>query len=896
MTSLRRSFRRLLAVLRFAHAEDDLSREIAAHLQLIEDDLVARGMTREAARLAARRTFGGVEQAKEHQRDARAFRWLDDSRIDCKLGARMLVKYPGLSLIGGAGLAVAMAIGASFFALLYSVAYSTLPLDDGDRIVALENWDVDRNNEERRAMHDLIAWRSDMKSVEQISAFRTIGRNLIVPGGSSEPVRVAQMTASGFQLARVSPILGRPIVAADELRGALPALVIGHDVWQSRFGGDTAVIGREVRLGTVAHTIVGVMPAGFGFPVSHGYWTALSVDAAGFGRLDGPAIFIFGRLRDGVTMAQAQAELSTLGARAAAAFPATHAKLQPRVMPYAHPILDIQGMTAWQFSAMQSTVTMLLLIVAVNVAILIYARTAARQGEIAVRTALGASRRRIVAQLFIEALVLSCVSAAAGVLLARFGMSQGFAILAEEGGGLPYWIDASIPAATIIYAGTVALLVAVIAGVVPALYATGRHVQSRLKPTGSSDGLRLGRTWTALIVGQVALAVAGLPATVALGWNESRGALTLPAFDEEPFLTATISPDPESSADAGIDQPGDRSLAQQRFTKLETDLVASLEAESAVADVTVAEQIPGDEGRAQIIVDDEAPPRSGAPLARVNRVAGDFFDALDARVLAGRGLAATDAAGAPVVVVNRAFVHRILGDGNAIGRRVRYLGVPQYDAARIDTAPTYEIVGVVTDLMTNRADPDLIEPAIFHPRQPAMSATMLIRIRGANPGQFGPRLRTLVASFDPSARVAIRAFTELKRQQVLAFRLVVIAMTLIVISVLMLSAAGIYAMMSFIVSQRRKEIGIRAAMGADARRLLFAIFSTAAKQLGTGVIAGAVLAAGLDAASGGELLGSIGRSLLPVMAVVMIAVGLIAAIGPARRGLKVQPTDALRAE
>ena len=343
MTTIRRFVLRLLSFFRPGAAEAELSREIHSHLQLLEDEFVSKGMSRDEARLAARRAFGGVEQAKEHQRDARGFRWLDNSRMDFKLGARMLAKYPGLSLIGGAGLAVGVAIGAGFFAFFYSFLYATLPVEGGERIVALENWDIDANNEMRRSMHDLVMWQREMKTVGEIGAFRTIARNVTFAGGSAEAVQVAQITAAGFNITRVTPVIGRAIVAADESAGASPIVVIGYDVWHSRFGGDASVLGRELRLGNVVHTIVGVMPEGYGFPVNHSYWIPLSTDAAAFGPREGPDIFIFGRLRDGVAMAQAQAELSALGAQAASAFPLTHARLQPRVMPYAHPILDIQG-------------------------------------------------------------------------------------------------------------------------------------------------------------------------------------------------------------------------------------------------------------------------------------------------------------------------------------------------------------------------------------------------------------------------------------------------------------------------------------------------------------------------------------------------------------------------
>jgi ABC-type lipoprotein release transport system permease subunit len=208
----------------------------------------------------------------------------------------------------------------------------------------------------------------------------------------------------------------------------------------------------------------------------------------------------------------------------------------------------------------------------------------------------------------------------------------------------------------------------------------------------------------------------------------------------------------------------------------------------------------------------------------------------------------------------------------------------------------YEIVGVVTDLGTNTIDPDSINPVIYHSLQSSTRATALIRVRGNDPLQFSSRLRELTSALDPTLRLRIVTLSEMKRQGMIGLRLMLLGSSLVVVTVLLLSAAGIYAMMSFTVSQRRKEIGIRAALGADAGQLLRSIFTKAALQLATGVVVGTVLVLLIDRASEGEMLGSLGRPLLPVTAVVMTIVGLFATIGPARRGLRIQPTEALRAE
>ena len=888
MTVLCRFARRLVAPLRSGRAEDDLAREIRAHLQLLEDRFRSQGLSPEEARFAAQRAFGGIEQVKEQHRDARAFRWMDDSRVDFKLGARMLRKYPGLSIVGGIGLAAAIAIGSSAFAFFYAYIYATLPIDEGDRVVAVENWNVEQNNEERRSLHDFVAWRTELRTVEELSAFRTIGRNLIVPGGTIEPVQIAEITASAFTLARVPPRLGRFLVPEDERPGAPPVVVIGHDVWQSRFASDPAIVGRDVRLGSHVHTIVGVMPEGFKFPVNHNYWLPLQIDLAAFGRGQGAAVFIFGRLARNAELTDAQAEVKIIGDRTAAQFPETHARLEPRVMPYAHPIMDIQGITRWWFAMTQATMSLLLVIVSVNLAILVYARTATRHGEIAVRTALGASRRRIVGQLFIESLVLSSAAAGVGLLLTRFGLQAAHQLMRLEGGSLPYWIDFGIPAAGYVYVAVLTIGSALISGVLPALRATGRGVQHALRELGGSGGMRLGRTWTALIVVQVALAVAGLPIAISMGWGEMRAGTTRPAFAAERYLAAPFRLDAEPPA-AG--NAGDFAI---RFEKLRTDLLARVEAEPEVSDVTTAAMVPGDEASRQIDVD-QVTDVSTAPTVYVNRVAEDFFEAFDAPLLTGRQLTIADAGG-NAVVVNRAFVQRVLGNDAALGRRIRYRDGRNTDAIALSSEQWFEIVGVVGDLQTNPLDPGLVTPNVFHMLDPqhASVLTLIVRTRDGDAGAFAERLRSLLTTLDPTARITPRPMLELYRQMDLAVRLVAMVIGLITLSVMLLSAAGIYALMSFTVSQRKKEIGIRAAMGADGKRLLISIFSRAAGQLGAGVAAGMIFAVFLDVATGGDALGSAGLAVLPVIAVLMVGVGLIAAFGPARRGLRVQPTAALR--
>ena len=221
--------------------------------------------------------------------------------LDFKLGARMLVKYPGMTIVGGLAIAVAIAIGAAFFEFATQAVNPALPLEDGDRIVGIRTWDTVAAREDRRMSHDVIAWRTQLKSVQDLGAFRTLEQNLIIDDGAAEPVEVAAVTASTFRLARVPPLLGRALVEADEQPGAAPVIVIGYDLWLRRFSGDPTVVGRTVRLGRTRAVVVGVMPERFAFPVAHSLWAPLSLNAEGE-RHAGPSIQVFGRLAHAATI------------------------------------------------------------------------------------------------------------------------------------------------------------------------------------------------------------------------------------------------------------------------------------------------------------------------------------------------------------------------------------------------------------------------------------------------------------------------------------------------------------------------------------------------------------------------------------------------------------------
>ena len=276
----------------------------------------------------------------ERQRQRRIRKGPAFSALDFTLAWRMLLRYPGLSLVSVLGMSVGITIAAGAFTIVSMMMGTTLPLPEGDRLVSLVNWDASTNNRELRLLYDLEAWR-DAKSIEDFSVSRNVQRNLIVGGRPPEVVMVAEISASAFRAARVGAYRGRTLLPEDERAGAPDAIVIGHDEWVRRFGADPDIVGQSVGLGPTAYTIVGVMPEGFGFPTYHSFWIPWRLDAAAYAPRSGPSINVFGRLAPGATLESARAELTAISRRLAAASPATHEHLRPLVIAYAHAFSDM---------------------------------------------------------------------------------------------------------------------------------------------------------------------------------------------------------------------------------------------------------------------------------------------------------------------------------------------------------------------------------------------------------------------------------------------------------------------------------------------------------------------------------------------------------------------------
>ena len=818
--------------------------------------------------------------------------------LDMKLGGRMLVKYPGLTLIGGLAMAFSIWVGAVVFEMVRVTIHPTLPFPGGDRIVKIESWDRRESRQEARMLHDFALWRGTLRSVTDLGAYSDVSRNLVVDGGEVRPVKVAAITASAFRIAPTLPLLGRVLVESDERPEAPPVLLLGHHVWRTRFAGDPGVVGRSVRLDDGFAQIVGVMPETFKFPVSHDLWVPLRVTAADRLPRSGVNVTVFGRLAPGAGIEEAQAEVEVVGKRLAAGLRETHEHLRPFVRSYA----AFFGEPGSSYALMRSfNVFALLLVVLLcsNVALLLFARAATRETEILVRSAIGASRARIVAQLFAEALVLGGLAATVGLAAVAITLRLwGREFFAVQEGGVPFWVDPKLSLPTVLYAGVLTLVAAAVAGIVPGLKVT-HDIGARLKHGTSGGGLRFGGVWTAVIIAQVAVTVA-VPAAIFVEQGELRRIESYDGgFESEQYAALTLAMLSERD---GVDTTA-------RYAAAVGALRERLVAEPGVAGVTVTTTLPR-LGHPEAAI--ELSDRSGASVAvpkRVDiaRVDPSYFDVLGAPVRAGRGFGAGDAAeGARVVIVDQGFVDQVLGGRNAVGRQLRL--APKDGAPAGEERPWFEIVGVVKDLGMSAAWEREPAAGVYFPvRLDRGPLQMIVHARGGDPLALSPRIRTLAMAVDPTLRLGeIQRLDEVADDLLWILRLWLRITAAVTGIALLLSLAGIYAVLSFAVARRTREIGVRAALGASNRAVMTAIFRRPLTQVAAGVAVGTVLvgvvvtllAAPAGTPPGGDGVASAALQIVMLVAyaVVMFGVCMLACIVPTRRALRVQPTVALRAE
>jgi predicted permease len=828
------------------------------------------------------------------------------SWLDFRLGLRMLVRYPVLTVVGGLAMAFAIGAGAGIFEAIQKATNPVLPLPEGDRVVGLGYWDTAEHGQRPASPYDFLAWRAGLRTVEDIGAFRLRQQNLIVGREGGEPVDLAEISASAFRLAGAAPVLGRPLLDADEAAGAEPVAVIGHRLWHRRFAADPGVVGRSVQLGGTRVTIVGVMPERFAFPVSQHLWTPLRPSTLPQQPGRG-ALRVFGRLADGATMRDAETEMSALADRARSELPKAYATLAPQVVPYPASIIAIPSdfLVRAGIQSINVFAALFLIIICGNVALLMFARAASREREILVRGALGASRGRIVMQLFAEALVLGAIAAAIGLTFADLGFRWMLDLMSDGSDEWPFWITGGLSPATLAYAVGLTLLASVIAGVVPALKVTTGRLETRLREaSGGTGGLRMGGIWTVLIVAQIALTVLFTAVAYVAHRQAAQIAATTTAFPVGEYVAARVEME-RPAADAVESSESDDAFLRN-YGALVRSLEQRLATEPAVAAVTIAERLPLLPQSDDLIEVDQAAaePSGGGSEYRVatTAVAANFFDVFHSRPIAGRLFSLADVTrNADAVVVNQLFVERVLQGRPAIGRRIRM----KAEGSRVLEPPGQwlEIVGVIPDLVMNDAPLKLDNPAkpvVYRALRPT-THPLHVGLRAAQGAPIASMLRQVATELDPRLRLtAVTPLDQATRSDAGAWRVTANVIVFLSAITLFLSLAGIYAVMSFVVTRRTREIAVRVALGAHARAVVIETVRRPLTTVAVGAVLGCVPLASLVALSMRSQadLGAIAERALVLVGytVLMIAVCATACLGPLRRALRVQPIDALREE
>lgn len=807
------------------------------------------------------------------------------SLLDVKLGLRMLMKNPGLTLAAGFALAVGIPVGLApgHGARVFE---TPPPYPAPEQLLIVKTMDRARSGWSVSTAGDFVRWRESTSSFAEMGAATASLFNLMLDDEQATPIRGARVTASTFSILRVPPLLGRTLMPTDEVPGAPPVVVLAHDVWRSRFGADPAIVGKSIRIGTDQHTIVGIMPEDFFFPVREALWLPLSIDPTS-ADLDARDYRIFGRLNDGATPEMARAEFEVIGQRAAHDLPESHARLSPLVLSYTPGLFGIRESLKNDggFYFVQSLAILILVVACSNVGMLVFTRTTARARELAVRTALGASRARIVSQLFVESLVLALAAAGVGLFAADQIADASLQWIDDI---LPVWFDLGVTPRTAAWALTLAALSAVVMGVIPALRVTGERVQQSIqKASAEKSGVRFGGTSSLLIIADVALAVATI--ILAVGLHDRTDQVEQP-YGADQFLSATLHL-PEDIA-LGND-PTVAATFRARVRETQGELVDRLRLESAVSGVSVASLLPGmDHGERNLEIEGESYGQGVRHRAAPVRIGAGFFEAFDRPIREGRGFTASDhEPNSRSVIVNTGFSDKLLGGRSPVGRRFRYLV-----QGAAEPGPWYEIVGVVDPLGMGRA----ANAGVYHPMSPGeLNPVLLVARIGDDPESFSSRLRTIAAEVDPSAIV-----TEVQSlDAVFSFNRFVLAWVAsgakVMIGILFaLSVSGIYALVSFTVTERTREIGIRAALGAPRSRLVAILARRAILQLAVGVLIGSTLSLSVlwRIESDGLLSYEV-----PMVAAFITSLGLTLLIGitactaPTLRALRIEPTEALGA-
>jgi len=865
--------------------ESELSEELNAYLQNAADAKVQAGATPEEALRSARLELGGMETVKH---EVRAVGWEFAIEVfvqDARYGIRMLRKSPLFTAVAVTAIAIGIGANTAMFSLIDAILLRPLPYPEPQRLIVVGTQQRGRSEMDLMGTADFLAWRDHQQSFEQVAVLDRAGRSFALSGmGAPERIPGVGVSANFFSMFGVAPLKGRGFQPGEDRPGAPGVVVVSEQFWRDHLGSDPAVLNRTLTLDGKLRTIVGVMPAGFRFP------SRRPVDVWAIRTLNPPAarppygLVGLGRLKPGVSVRKAAAELNDIAAQVAAQYPSSP-DLVGVMMP----------MKEWMVSDVSTALLLLLgaialvlLIAVVNVANLLLARATVRQREVAVRLALGASRKRVVRQLLTESSVLSLLGGVIGLLLAYLAVR---AFLAFGPGQMPRLEEVGINSGVLLFTFVVCVGSGILFGLAPALETSRPSLSDPLKDTNrSSSSASAYRTHRALLVFEVALALIVMIGSGLLVRSFVRLSDVNPGIQTDHVITAAISLPNKYAGPPQITQ-----FWQQFLEKVQT--LPGVKAASITMSLPpnlLAITNP-------FTVEGQGYDRNHSlQLAEEMTVSPGYFRSLGIPLMKGRFFSPSDKVESDkdpmIVIVNQTMAKQYFGDKDPIGRRIQ-TGDPD------PSFPWETIVGVVGDVKYSGLDSGP-GPTLYVPYNEngwvmwAREMYLVVRSSGSAPG-IVPAIRTQLASMDSTIPLAqIRTMDELLDESLVQQRFRTWLVSGFAALAMILSAIGIYALISYSVSQRTREIGVRIALGAQRSNVLGLVLREGLQVLAFGLLLGLVGALSATRIMRSLLYSTSATDALSFIATsfTLIAVALLACYIPARRATKVDPMVALRYE
>jgi putative ABC transport system permease protein len=883
--------RTLLAfVFRRSRVEWEMEDELQSHLQNRADDLERRGIARAEAERMARVEFGGFERYKEECREALGTRLLGELMADLRYGLRVLRRNPGFAAIAISILALGVGATTAIFSVVNAVMLKPLPFLTADRLVRIESVIVATWRGGVASYPDFLDWRARNHVFEGMAAFRTTDFTLI---GPHEPLHLQGVVVSAqlFSLLGATPGLGRGFLPVEDNPAAVSGtdpVILSYGLWQREFGADTSVVGRAIQLGGQPFTVIGVMPQGFQFPVQAEpveLWTTVAIDAGGgvnamTTQRGAHYLDVVALLKPGVTPSQAEAEMTTI----TSALNKEHPENKPRTARVVPELRRLVGDLRTPLLVLLGAVGCVLLIVCANVANLLLARASGRHKEMAIRAALGASRRRARCQLLTESIALGLIGGGLGLVLALWSLKFLVQLIPA---GFPRLDAIGIDTRMLSFTFLISLVAGIFFGLAPALRASKMSFTESLKESGRGSGsgakehthLR-----DVLVVSEVALAVVLLAGAGLLIQSFLRLTRVDPGFDSHRVLTFQL------------DSPARRQGSQ--LPAFFREVVARISALPGVTSASAVASLPltGDNIGGSIEIEGHSTPMESRPSADFNAVEPDYFATVGVPLIAGRDFTKRDDSNStPVVIVNRTLAQRFFPNQDPIGKRVRPGIGNGYSQGE---PPMREVVGVIGDVKQSlRAE---AAPEVYAPLAQSPFGTMFLVVRTAkDPRSLIEAARRQVASVDKRVPIYhVATLDQYFAQSVAGPRFNTLLLSGFAGLAVLLACLGVYGVMSYVVAQRTHEIGVRMALGAETGKVLRWVLGRGFLLSSLGVTIGLVVSFGFTRLLAGLLYGV--RATDPVVFAIapltLLGVASLATYVPARRAAKVDPVIALRYE